>query len=978
MKLKLFSLIALVLIMLTQGIAAEKYWQQEVHYKIDVQLDVRAKTYHGQQTILFINHSPDTLDFIWMHLYPNAYRSEDTPFARQQRYFNKSRFHFSRAQDRGYLNLTKVENNGQLLTLHFKEDAIDEVKIDLPQPLVPGDTLELKIEFEGKFPVVFSRMGTWENSYFAATQWYPKIVVYDRLGWHPDSYLDQGEFYGDYGTFDVRITLPEQYVVEATGLLKDCPQEEAFMEELADTTRYFLTLTKEARKHFIRQWIADKKANLDLNKTKTVHFFAQNVHDFAWFAGLDYFVLRKIQPSGVLTNVLVRPESAFDWRFVPEYVEKTLKFYAQKIGPYLYPKASVVQGELRAGGGMEYPMVTIVSGEPASWHNLLEIIVMHEVGHNWFMGMLGSDERASTFLDEGINSFVELKYLEHYYGKRNYTNFKKLFLGAKLLRDLGDWQIMQIMYGERVSTRTDLPLNLRAEEYNPGNYGVINYQKGALMLLALEEYLTPPIFWKGMHTYYKQWLFKHPTVTDFFKVMEQVSGKQLNWFVEEWYNSTHFCDFVIKRVEKNGSLIKVFVKNKGTMKRMPAPVRVITTKGDTLEQWWNANEDEPVIFKVMGKIKTVEVNPRHTIFETNYLNNSTAGPSIEVFFFPQIPDFEKYEIVVLPYYWYEPFVDHHRLGAMIWGGNPIVKQWFWTASGYYATASRKWAYGVSLTNRFHLPIANYSDVKFNVMDKDGLRKMAVFMKNVFQNRFQDYQKSHLIMAFETIDLYQPNYYESSMFQKAKYAVLSLQGLYAKRTLLQAFNGKFGIYKGMSITAEPTNFVKIETEARWWMRLSKTLWIELKGFWGNIWGSHYPLQESIFAGGEVDPRHHYLAFSRRGNLAPNRYFTFLQGMQMYGYTNPTNRYFVGKSGWATSLSVKFWKHLPGVYLSGAMLTTKTLDFRSDRLFAEAGFRLKFLGVNFVLPLYITDPAPGEKHLDFRFRFNYYFSLKGLLN
>ena len=972
-------LLTFLLILSSFSFAANSYFQQEVHYKIDVKLNVREKTYSGHEQLLYINHSPDTLSYVWMHLYPNAYRSNNTPFARQQEKHRKSRFYFSDSSERGYLNLNRIEAQGRTLNYQLKEDAIDEVKIDLPTPLLPGDTIVFDIDFQGKFPKMFSRMGTWGNYYFAATQWYPKMVVYDRFGWHPDSYLDQGEFYGEYGTFDVKITLPKLFVVEATGLLKDDPEEEKFVRQIVDTTRYFLNLDKYNRKQFIKKWIKSRKEQLDLEEIKTVHFYAKNVHNFAWFAGLDYLILQKVHNNGVLTNVLVQPASAYDWRHVPDYVQKTVKFYSSHVGPYQYPKASVVQGALRAGGGMEYPMVTIISIPYSSWTNILEMVVMHEVGHNWFMGMLGSDERASAFLDEGMNSFVEMKYMEHYYGKYNLTNFKKLLFGFDLFRDIGEWQTMQITYGTLASMRLDLPMNLRAEAYNSSNYNAISYHKGALMLLALEEYLSPAVFWRGMHEYFKRWNGKHPAVEDFFQTMEDVSGKDLNEFMENWYNSTKYCDFTIKKVayfdKGNERTVSVFVENKGTMKNMPAPVQLITVSGDTLEKWWAANPQEPLVFKVKEKVKKIEVNPRHTIFELSYINNQSAlWPPIKINLIPQIPDFEHYEINLMPFYWYESFVDKHRLGAMIWGGNPIFNQWFWTGKMFYATKSQKIGYAFSLSNRFRLPVANFTDVKAEWFDEDGMRKARLLIKNHFQKPGTDYPIKKLNFSFESVDLYNGNYYEKSMFQESKYGLVTVEGQLKNNKMLGGLTATMRLQKGLKIQKENMNFVKLETEVNWWKRPWKNTWFNVYGYLGNIWGNKFPLQEYIFAAGDIDPRHQRMAFARRGKFAPNRYFTFGQGLRMYGFTDPDNPYFKGKSGASLSLTCKPYRHIPSLYVSAAVLSNKTMDFNQEKLFAEAGLKTNLKGINMIFPLYVSDPPPGGKHFDFRFLFEYQFRLR----
>ncbi len=957
---------------------SKPYFQQEVHYKIAVTLHAEKNTYSGEEQVLYINHSPDTLTYIWFHLYPNAYRNNHTPFAKQEARFCRSDFYFSPKKDRGYLNLQSVTVQNRPLAYTFNGQAIDEVKILLPAPLAPGDSVELHLKFFGKFPIVFSRMGHWGKYHYAATQWYPKVVVYDRFGWHPDSYLNQGEFYGEYGTFDVAITLPQSFVIDATGLLVHSPQEEKFMQQMADTTAYFLTLDQGERREFIRRWLASKQKNLDLSKTKTVYFHAENVHNFAWFAGYDYMVLRKIHNHGVLTNVLVQPKLAYAWRHVPQYAERTVAFYSAHVGPFQYPKASVVQGALKAGGGMEYPMITIISTKAMPGTHALEMVVMHEIGHNWFMGMLGSDERRSTFLDEGMNSFLEMKYMEHYYGKYNLTDFKKLFFGKSVLRDVGEWQIMQFSYGSKLSMRDDQPLDLRAEAYSPSNYGAINYHKGALMLLALENVLTPNVFWQGMHHYYNQWNGKHPTVEDFFTAISQTAHQDLSWFYRDWYQSTKYCDFVIDRVRSkkiNGLWhTRVFIKNKGSMKDMPVDVALITADGDTLLKRWPANPHKPVIFTHRSRTQYAEVNPQQRIFESSYFNNRSTLPPIQIHvLIPQIPDLVHYEINVLPYYWYEPFVDRHRLGTIVWGGNPIFNSWFWGGKAYYATASGRMGYSFFLSNRLHPPRANYADVKTALMDEDGLRRASLSITNYFLKPNSDCLKKSLQFRLDVLDLYDTAYYESSMFQKARYAAAMLKAEIHKSTMLNSFRFSFALHKGMAIPNSKTDFLKLESEADFSHRLARHTQVKIHAYAATVKGHSLPLQESIFAAGDVDARHQRFAFARRGRLAPNRSFVFQQGMNMFGYHNANGPYFMGKSGAAVNLDLKIWRYLPVVYGSVAVLGPGYFDWFTHKAFGEFGLKLALFNARIILPLYLTNPPPTERHWAVRVLFGYSFHL-----
>ena len=957
-------------LLLVSGLfAQQQYFQQEAHYTINVTLNAEKKTYAGSELIRYVNHSPDALPFVRMHLYPNAYKDEHTPFARQKEKQGSSRFYFSDKKERGYLNLTSLQSAGKDLNWSFKKDAIDEIKIDLPQALQPGDTLLLNMKFEGKFPIVFSRMGYFRKNHFAATQWYPKMVVYDRKGWHPDSYLNQGEFYGEYGSFDVKITLPKDFVIDATGILQSNAQEEAFNRALIDTTLYYLKLkSTEDKTKFVKRWIKSKE-EVKYDSVKTVHFLAENVHNFAWFAGPQYMLLRKHHNDGVLTNVLVLPEHAEGWRNVPQYVEKTVAFYGKEVGAYQYPKASVVDGDMSAGGGMEYPMITIISMSSVKGTNILEMVVMHEVGHNWFMGMLGSDERACTFLDEGMNSFLEYKYMEHFYGFNNFTNFKKLTKGWDLFHDFGEWWLINLVYGTALSTRTDQPLNLRAEEYAGMNYGAVNYQKGVALLLALEWYLGKETFSKAMHSYFERWNGKHPGFDDFVQIFSDVSGKDLQWFMDEWFRSTHYNDFTIAETKtvagQEGFRSEVFIENKGNMKKMPAPVCLLTETGDTLCRRWNADPQKPVVFEHKSPAKRIEVNLKHRIIESNYLNNKNGLPDFEVNFIPQLPVYRKYQINFLPKLWYDSYNDKLRLGAMFWSGNPIIKHWFARGGFTYGTATGKLHYSAALTNRFHLPLANYTDITAEYGDNDGLRRFSFSLSSFFKKRNAEDDRTTIDMGLDMTDLYDMQYNSAKYFETARYSSLFLSIKRSARSMLSKWQAALAMEKGLQIAGQKRDYAKINLEAFYRYKMTRSSYFRVRGYAGRVWGSGAPLQENIFSAGDADAKHKRFAFSRRGVFAPLHGWGYMQGMNMFGYNQSANPFFKGRAGASIGLDLKI-KYLPVFYVNGAALAENEKDLlKRERFFAEGGLKLEALPVYLVIPAYVSDPPAGQKHLDFRF-------------
>ena len=249
----------------------QSYWQQKLHYGIRVTLDDAKHTLDGDMVLRYVNNSPDTLRNIWFHLWPNAYKNDRTAFSEQMLQNGNTEFYFSDPEDRGYINGLDFRINGRVLRTEDHPSDIDILNVLLPSPLAPGDSITLSTPFHVKLPKNFSRGGHHGNQY-SITQWYPKPAVYDRKGWHTMPYLDQGEYYAEFGTYDVRITVPEEYVVAATGMLQDSAERAWISQHTAVSNPKPIT--------------HNPKPNV-----KTLHFTQSDVHDFAWFADKDYIVV---------------------------------------------------------------------------------------------------------------------------------------------------------------------------------------------------------------------------------------------------------------------------------------------------------------------------------------------------------------------------------------------------------------------------------------------------------------------------------------------------------------------------------------------------------------------------------------------------------------------------------------------------------------------------------------------------------------
>jgi hypothetical protein len=505
--LKRLLLLPVALCLLSIANCQLQYWQQQVNYTIDVSLNDKENTLDAFEKIEYINNSQDTLKFIWFHLWPNAYKNDKTAFTDQTLENGDTRFYFSDKEQKGYINRLDFKVNNITAVVEDHPQHIDIVKLVLPTPLPPGQKIIITTPFHEKLPYNFSRGGHDGQSY-QATQWYPKPAVYDRNGWHPMPYLDQGEFYSEFGSFNVSITVPKNYVVAATGELQNAEEK----EWLKSRSSFKWEPTKGKEKTTGGQI----KSTMQLfpessTENKTLQYKQSNVHDFAWFAD-KRFVVRYDTcrlMSGKVIDVFTyyyTTQQNIGWNNSVKYSKDAVRHYSSLVGEYPYNIVQVVQGPESFGGGMEYPTITVIS--PGSSAKELDNTIAHEIGHNWFYGILASNERDHPWMDEGINSYYDAEYKLVKYGKQP--------------------QLERIAFETKAVTKTDQPIELHSEKFSEANYNLVAYYKTAEWMRYLESQLGTEVFNKAMQEYFRRWQFKHPQPEDFKKTIEESSGKNLD------------------------------------------------------------------------------------------------------------------------------------------------------------------------------------------------------------------------------------------------------------------------------------------------------------------------------------------------------------------------------------------------------------------------------------------------------------------
>jgi hypothetical protein len=561
--------------------AQTPYFQQEVHYQIRVALDDANHILQGQVRMEYVNHAPHTLTEIWIHLWPNAYHSRRTAFCRQQLRMGQTDFYFAPDSALGYIRQLDFRVNGQVASWQYHPEHTDIARIVLAEPLPPGGRATIETPFQVKIPATFSRMGHRGQSY-QITQWYPKPAVYDARGWHPMPYLDMGEFYSEFGSFEVEITLPENYVVGATGVLQS-PQERAFLLRKVAETQAELTHLETVGDKPDQKPAAEKDTFPPSSPVlKTIRYRADRVHDFAWFADKRFYVLRDTArlKSGqeVECWAMFPPSKSRSWRQAAFYVRRAVEFYSEHVGDYPWPQATAVQSALSAGGGMEYPMITVI-GDVGSEAALDEVIT-HEVGHNWFYGILATNERDYPWMDEGLNSYYEQRYMEQYYGESEFS--PKAATRAFEPQVFGSLPaILLTMLARSGDPQTP---SSSVEAFSSIGYYANAYSKPTLYLRWLEKAVGRPLFDRAMQHYYQQWKFRHPYPEDLRAAWKEV-GLEADWFFKAMESAQVF-DLALRRIRRlpDGSW-EIWIKNGGAQ-RGPFSISAFQSGKAVHTQWY--------------------------------------------------------------------------------------------------------------------------------------------------------------------------------------------------------------------------------------------------------------------------------------------------------------------------------------------------------------------------------------------------------
>jgi hypothetical protein len=615
------------------GSPGPKYWQQRVDYQIRARLDTAAKRLTGSEIIRYSNNSPDTLGYLWLQLDQNLFRTGSTGsllFASESR-FGGAGFSGGFEIDSIVQCSSSPEPSGKAPPPSRRKrrarapakvpprcgaaplrTRVDDTMmyLELASPLPPGGKTNLELSYGFNIPEHGAdRMGR-DGSLYEIAQWYPRLAVYDDMhGWNTDQYLGQGEFYLEYGTIEYEVTVPAGYIVAGTGVL----QNPADVLTTAQRGRLATALKSDTTIHIVTAPELSSGAARPVKEgSLTWRFKAENVRDAAWAASPDY-LWDAARWEGVLAQAYYRPSAVDTWKDAAKMSRFSIQEYSSRWFSYPYPQISAVEGPV---SGMEYPMLAMeAKGEsPPDLYSVLT----HEIGHMWYPMVVGSDERRYAWMDEGFNTFINT-FSEESYWKRNDAAARQ--------------RERQLIIGiDQMPTAQ--PILTPANRYRTSdNLLSLGYVKPSIELLTLRnKVLGSQVFDSAFREYTRRWAFKHPQPGDFFRTIEEVSGRDLSWFWRGFFYTTAALDQSVESVKPDSvGGFQVTLVNLGDAV-MPVELELGFEGGTTevvklpVEIWYGGPryvyETKP------GKtIVTARVNPDGTLADAVTTNDGWRRPA---------------------------------------------------------------------------------------------------------------------------------------------------------------------------------------------------------------------------------------------------------------------------------------------------------------------------------------------------------------
>ena len=610
------------------------------NYDIQVKLDIEQKKLIAHTKLVWKNPSTDTVSDLQFHLYYNAFKNSESTFFSERGL--PSLFKTSLQEDCNWSwveiqNMTDSYGNDLAANMHYIQPDDDNksdqtvLRVPLPRPVLPNETIEVEFDWIGKIPKTMIRTGHNKDFYFMA-QWYPKVGVYEPAGmryaeeggWNCHQYHSSGEYYGEFGNYNVAMTVPEGYMVGSSGTQPNPPKNNG-------------------------------------DQTTTWNFEVDDVIDFAWGAS-PHFVESKMDWKGIEIRLLTYPEHVhFKERYFT-ILPLALEFFEENFEKYPYPSLTIIAPPFHGlyTGGMEYPtlITTLNSCLLPTGIRSTEILTVHEFVHQYFQQIVATNEMEEAWMDEGITNFYEGVIMDKIYGEKSSTID---FMGIKT----GNAESDRVSYFN-MENPAIAPNSLNSWEFPGGSYHTIQYSKSAVWLNTLKRIVGDETFKEAMKTYYSRWKFKHPSAKDFVNVINEVVAKNhpeefgdgMDWFFQQVLYGTEICDYAVSSINNNNKVTSsgifdnleecekselakdendeeifnstVVIQRLGNM-TLPMEILVRFEDGKEITEKWDGKATMKTFsYEGTQKIECAEIDPHHKILlDKNLLNNSfTSKPNL--------------------------------------------------------------------------------------------------------------------------------------------------------------------------------------------------------------------------------------------------------------------------------------------------------------------------------------------------------------
>ena len=899
--------------------------ESRADYRMEVSLIPDSSMVLGTTSILFTSGGASPVDTLWLHLYPNAYRDPDSPFGRDLEAVGRYGFRASGDDEKGWIELYDWRVDGVPV-----EVSVDYClgSIVLEEPLQPDSSVVLEGSFRVHVPRFWSRMGRSGETY-QITQWYPKMCVLDGSGWHLGRYRWRGEFYSDFGDYSLELTVPDRFVTAATGSVRETVLSE-------DSTR------------------------------RTEYWSAFNVHDMVWSASPGYTVREHIfrypdslGACSVRVHLVLLEDDPDHWAQVPAVIDSTLLYYGQWYVPYPYEDLWVVEPVTLMAGGMEYPQFVFSAAEiPLT--RALEMVTAHEVGHQWFYGMLANDEVHEAWLDEGMNTFSELRLMERLYGFHG-----NMTTAPDWLVEVSDQEMNLLTYVSGSSGCERVPVLSDATEAGDGSHstGFTYYAKPAMFMRMLQRQLGEEDFRMVMDIYFRRFMFHHPHTDDFRAIVEEVTQRSWKEEFDTWLRGTGSADTSIEELAVLRDTTYVIIAA-DVPHRMMTDL-LLTGSGDSLLTEIELLPGEELEVRVPGRWDMAVADPFLALPDRAPWNNS-------------LPVRSQLRPLLIPYprpthnsLWVLPFPSRAAgswRGELVCISAPVTSYmggpytWTgWASIPFESGSCSAWG------TRFHAPLhrgCRNSTFGFIGLERGyGTGRVWIGGEHIRTGRVPSDPRYELSLEASYFSVRDTSVYGGENLDTGN--GFQLEGRAGARDMEYLMSWGSSAAATVSPGWDAGPYGRLDLELQLDTRIAGNMMARTRLYAGRVLGDA-PGHVLLRPGGGLFARGAIGAFlPPDGTLSPQEHYYVRTGPALPGYLESPLRGRV-----ALSAEQRLPLPLPFLeteaYISAGWMTDDIDSLFSGGALMDAGLALRVAMLEIILPLWVSDPPPGNGNWEFRWR------------